>query len=387
MVTKLVTPLKVNPSDWLTNPNSISKPWLIWYRYQGKLVKLMGMNREKNYSSRIKLTLQLIKDEEQKLQTFGYNPISKTFLIQPPTLQETVTPDQKSLSFIEALNLAYKQLKVEPVTLSNIKSCIKYVALSAEKIGIASTPIDQIRRKHLKLLMNDCETERKLSARNYNAYRSYLMMLFQELDELEMLDHNPAEELKKKKEILKPRMILTPEEREKVKEHLKIHHPTFYRFVQIFFHSGSRRTELLSLRVKDVNLSKGEYQTLVKKGSQRRIVTRVIKDIAKPFWIEQLSGALPDDFVFSVDLLPGKAKIREEQITRRWKRHVKDKLNIEADLYSLKHLNTDEIAALLSLEEAAKHNGHTSTVITSKHYAIGEQRRQRERLKSLMNKF
>jgi hypothetical protein len=56
VVTRLVTPLKVNPSDWLTNPNSINSPWQVWYRYKGKLVKIMGMNREKNHSARVKLT-------------------------------------------------------------------------------------------------------------------------------------------------------------------------------------------------------------------------------------------------------------------------------------------------------------------------------------------
>lgn len=384
MVTKVVTELKVNPSDWLTNPLSISSPWNIWYRYHGKLVKLMGMNREKNHSSRVKLTIQLLKEEELKLQKYGYNPISKTYLISPPS-QENLVPNKESLSFIEALNLAYNQLKIEHATLLNVKSCLKYVKASAEKIGFTNIPIDQIRRRHLKLLMNECNSSRNLSPRNWNAYRSYLMMLFVQLDELEMVDHNPAEELKKMKQTFNPRKTLTTEEREKVKSYLKIHHPVFYRFIQIFFHSGSRRTELLSLKVKDVDLFKQEFIILVKKGNQKRFVKKVIKDIALPYWEQQLLNSKKDDYVFSIGLLPGKDKIREEQITRRWKRLVKDKLGIIADLYSLKHLNTDETAASISLATAANHNGHTSTAITKKHYAFGEEERQREKIKSLKN--
>jgi len=79
----------------------------------------------------------------------------------------------------------------------------------------------------------------------------------------------------------------------------------------------------------------------------------------------------PIDFVFGKGLCPAKESNRAEQITRRWNVYVKKKLNIEADYYSLKYLNTDETAALLDGNDAAAHNSHTSTVIMLKHYAFG----------------
>ncbi len=236
-------------------------------------------------------------------------------------------------------------------------------------------------------MMYDCSEQRNLSARNWNAYRTYLMMLFEQLDELEMVDHNPAKELKKRSETINLRLTLTQEERESVKLHLVSNYPEFYRFIQIFFHSGSRRTELLTLKVKDVNLEKEEYITLIKKGSQKRYAKKTIKNIVKPYWENQLQGANEDYYVFSKGLLPGASKIREEQVTRRWRRLVKDKLGIKADLYSLKHLNTDETSTLLDIEAAAKHNGHTSSKITKLQYAFGEEQRTRERLKQVNNAF
>jgi len=383
VVTKLVTDLKVSPSDWLTNPSSINSPWQIWYRYRGKLVKVMGMNKEKNHSSRVELTIQLIKTEQLKLQKYGYNPISKTYLIAPP--EHAANSYTDSMGFAEAINLAYSQLKVEHATQLNIKCCIKYVFISAFKVGLADVSIDQVRKGHLKIIMNECHEQRNLSPRNWNAYRTYLMMLFEQLAELDIVDHNPAKELKKKSETIKIRTTLTSAEREKVKSYLKINYPVFYRFIQIFFHSGGRRTELLSLKVKDVDLYTGEYCTLVKKGKQKRMLIRVIKNVAAPYWKEQLCNANQDDYVFSVGLLSGPHKIREEQVTRRWKVHVKDKLNISADLYSLKHLNTDETASLLNINAAAAHNGHTTTKITQRYYAQGEEQRMRERLRQLKN--
>lgn len=288
---------------------------------------------------------------------------------------------------VDSLSLAIEHLDVERATQICVKSCIKYIGESAIAIGIAHLPVNQVRKGHIKLLMNNCAEQRKLSPRSWNAYRAYLMMLFEQLDELELVDHNPVRELKKKKETFQLRQTLTNEERERVKCHLKQNHPDFYRFVQIFFHSGSRRTELLSLKVKDVDLAKGQYITLVKKGQRKKHVVRVIKNIALPFWEELLQGAKSDDYAFSEGLIPGPNKIREEQVTRRWKRLVKDKLEIIADLYSLKHLNTDETASILDINAAAAHNSHTTSQITRKVYAFGEDARLREKLKNVTNEF
>ena len=48
---------------------------------------------------------------------------------------------------------------------------------------------------------------------------------------------------------------------------------------------------------------------------------------------------------------------------------MKVPMGIKADVYSLKHLNTNETAALLGIVDAAAHNSHTSTVVTMKYYA------------------
>ena len=106
-----------------------------------------------------------------------------------------------------------------------------------------------------------------------------------------------------------------------------------------------------------------------------------------PLWIELLKGAKPEDYLFSVGLKPGSKKIIREQITRRWNVHVKKKLNITPDFYSLKHLNIDETAAALDIKDAAAMAGHTTPVITIAHYALNEKDRQHERLRKVNNSF
>ena len=55
--------------------------------------------------------------------------------------------------------------------------------------------------------------------------------------------------------------------------------------------------------------------------------------------------------------------------------------------FSGKHLNLDETATILDAEAAAKMAGHTSTVITLKHYLINEEERKMEKLRKVNNDF
>lgn len=106
-----------------------------------------------------------------------------------------------------------------------------------------------------------------------------------------------------------------------------------------------------------------------------------------PYWKEAMTNASNTDYIFSLGLKPGQMLINSNQITRRWNRHVKKKLGIACDLYSLKHLNLDQTASILSLEDAAAMASHISTAITSKHYIINEKQRQNDRLKKVKNTF
>jgi integrase len=213
------------------------------------------------------------------------------------------------------------------------------------------------------------------------------MILFSELCEMELVETNPVRDIKKKKTIKHLRTVLTDQERLLVNDFLKINHPSFHRFLHIFFHSGARISELIQLKASDIDLSRQRYKIIIQKGREYREVWKVIKNIALPFWINLLEKAKVNDYVFSVGLEPGVAQIQSYQITKRWYRLVKKKLNIEADFYSLKHLNLDETASILDINDASVMASHNSTSITSKYYALGEKQRQTERLKSITNKF
>lgn len=106
-----------------------------------------------------------------------------------------------------------------------------------------------------------------------------------------------------------------------------------------------------------------------------------------PYWVALIKDAPGDHYIFSRDLMPGEFQIRREQLTRRWNVHVKKKLGINQDLYSLKHTNLDEVAKALDLQAASSMAGHTSTIVTMKYYTSGEKGRQDDRLKRVSNEL
>ncbi|WP_018611898.1 tyrosine-type recombinase/integrase [Segetibacter koreensis] len=203
--------------------------------------------------------------------------------------------------------------------------------------------------------------------------------------ELEAIDYNPVREVSKKNGVKLLRNVLTLEERAVIDNYLREHDKAFWVFTHIFFQSGARLTELMKVRLDDVNIAKQTFKVIVIKGRSKKEVLKPIKNVALPFWIEAIKNAAPGQYIFSEGLIPGDEPIRTDQVTKRWSRHIKKKLKIKGDFYSLKHSNLDETAALLSLADASAMASHTSVNVTRKFYAVGEQERQNERLKNLDN--
>lgn len=168
---------------------------------------------------------------------------------------------------------------------------------------------------------------------------------------------------------------------------MKENYPSFWAFTILFFHSGGRIVEMLRLQIKDVDLDKQVYRTLIQKGKQQKWIERPIKDIALPLWRKAIFGGKLTDFVFSKGLVPGEHQINRDQISKRWRIHVKEKLGIVSDFYALKHLNLDETTNILSKNDAARMGGYTDTKMVENVYAVGEKDRVMQRLKKISNKF
>jgi integrase len=387
--------LKVYPQNWKTSKASIKEDWMVYYRFydpqfrqdpkykKGKLVRLKGMNGFKTLLDRQNQTVKILEAELIKLKEEGFNPITGHFM--QVALSSTI---KASSPFLQALTDVERLITSSKSTKRDLKSTLGFVALASQQLGLSGMPVCQISRKHIKLLLNQIEANQAAeSAHRYNKNRTYLMMLFKELVELEAIDTNPVREISKKQRMVPIRKLLTPAERTIIDKHLRESHYRFWLFTHIFFHSGSRLTEMMQVKGSDVDLVNQKFVVTVKKGKLFKQFFKPIKNSCLEYWREAIADCSDNEFVFSEGLIPGKSSINTDQITKRWKKHVKDKLGIDADFYSLKHLNLDETAALLDINAAAEMASHTNSKITAKHYALNEGHRQNQRLIDLPNRF
>lgn len=167
------------------------------------------------------------------------------------------------------------------------------------KLDLEQIPISQISRKHIRSVLKRISN----TSDRFNKYRSYLMVLFSELCEDEIVDVNPLRDIKKKKIIKRIREILTDEQRKEVNQYLFNNHPYFYRFLHIFFHSGCRISELMKVMEQDVDMANERFKITTQKGSEYREVWKVIKDIALPLWKQVMDESNNGDFLFAKGLV------------------------------------------------------------------------------------
>ncbi len=385
--------LNVTPKNWKSPQASIKRNWFISYRFydptqlkrwpKGKLIIIKGMNCFKKLGERRDATKGLLESELSLLKEKGYNPITNS-LVTPRRDDYEISPN---MPFLEALEAARIRMAGETTTLNDVKFILNGFKETATLLRLNLIPIGEISRRHILQVLDYRTKKNLMGPERFNKYKSYLSMLFNELIQVETIEENPMRGILKQKTVKKMRMVLNNDERKKINEFLKKNQYSFWRFMQIFFHSGARITELFKVKKEDVDLLNQRFLVTIKKKKQASQIWKPIKNIAVPFWTEIMSLAMENQYLFSDGLIPQNFSISPRQITRRWKTHVKDKLKINADFYSLKHLNLDEIADELSMKDSAKMASHISTKTTKDYYTFNEDRRQSERLKNANNHF
>jgi len=384
--------LSVFPKNWKSKNAKVLIDWYIIYRFydprfkKPKQVKVKRMNSFKALLERQVATLKALDREMIRLTIEAFNPFDKIEEGQKTVPQEALKSDDSTnseTSVLTALRLAFEGVSVSAITKKDIKFSLFQIENAVKELKLDAYSISQVSKKHVKQIL---ETASNTPDR-FNKNRSYLMILYSELSEMELVQSNIVKDIKKKKVVNRLRKVLTDEERKLVNKYLLVSYPEFHRFLHIFFHSGVRISELLRVNETDVDLINQRYKVIIQKGRIAREAWRTIKDIALPYWKEIMNECKKDQYPFSVGLKPGNVQIQPYQIGKRWYRLVKKKLGIQADFYSLKHLHTTEVVDLLNEVEAAKHNEHTSTAMVIGIYDVKRSEREHNKVKKLDNKF
>lgn len=378
----------VSPANWKSQSAKVNSIWKISYWFyddtlkQKKKIVIKGGNRLGTLKEKQDFIREMIDYERDLILVEGYNHITKSKAIVSDAEVTGAT------AILQAFDYSFSQITCE--SKSDLKSALKYIKKAIITLHYDRIKIADINLMHISKIMDKATAGKSNST--WNHYKAYMGMLYKPLLKTFAVTVNPVRELENKKETRLIRQELTREERGAVRRLLSNTLPNFWRFVNIFFHSGSRETEMIRLRKPDIDLAGRRFKVLVKKGNQSREQWRPIKDIVYSEWEFLYNKAGDQDYIFSKGLLPGPKMIREEQLTRRWRMHVKKKLGIKADLYSLKHTNLDEISgAMVSHEKGIKAAsaaaGHTAPVITMKVYTQGEEGRRHDTIRQVSNEF
>lgn len=383
------TEVWVHPKNWktLTSKKSLELNWYVECKFTDPLFIekypkgfpfRKKLNKFRTLEER-KAAIQLLLIQIPKLfEEKGWNPITKKYMLpEAKPVPGTLHP---KMNFIEALEINYPKLMVSEGIKKECRRIIAKIKNSAteQKIEI---PICEIHSGHIRDLLDPLG----LTNNEYNKYLTHLSIVLSDLVEKRMVFHNPIKDIRKKKTVKKIRETLKVDELNKIFKILKQDNYTFFRYGMIFFHSGARSSELFRVQKKDVYLDKREYRVTIKKGNSHREVIKVILPNALKYWTEIIQECTnEEDYLFTRNLQPSLIATQPYQITKRWKRLVKDKYNVTADFYALKHLFLDELDKATS-ESSMLSKGMASheTDVTEKVYLIGRNGRKNEALKNI----
>lgn len=369
--------LAIFPKNWNTKNADLSLTWFIKYRFYSpgekpKQIVIKGLAKDRTLEERRRSVRDIIADELKALKD-GYNPVLKTMPGEQP---------QDRTRFIECLKRAAESKKCGIRQKQELKSILPFVTKSIHRLAI-NLPISQISRKHIRAILDDLPNIKAWSDNQFNHYRKNLSILFEEMIEQELVESNPVKMIRKLPTSVKKKRLLTDKQCVKVDDYLKENYPDFRRFVILFFHSGSRISELMRLTRKDVDLKNQTFTLWIRKGKGPvREVEKPIHNNALPYWKQLMK--MPGNYLFSKGLRPGATPINPAQVSRRWRNHIKDKkkLGIDIDFYALKHLYLDKLSELKEMKAAQALAGHTSEK-TTMIYAVNESKRRNEQLKSV----
>jgi len=392
----------VHPKNWDKPGANFNTAWYIHYRFydpeykedpkykNGKQIILKaGINTAVTLMGKRQMVRDVLANEREKDVDMGYNPISGNYMLTVDLKNNT---SLETLPLIKALEFALEKKQSSKKNQKQIEYVLKVYKKAAQNLKFHALPLDRVKRYHHKAILDECGRLKKKAwtANNYNHYRAHISMLYTELVDWDAVEYNPFDKIAKRKTVKRKRKTLPDYQRVAIFNHLKETVPEFWLIMNIFYEAGCRGTELMTVRMEDVSLTEQYFTAVVNKGRRNAVeVQYTISDNALPYWQKAVMNAKPGQYLFAKGLQPGSIPISSDQLTRRWKRHVKNYFTMQqhgfvvtADWYSIKHMHATEMSDILGTAQAAKHNNESESMI-KKHYDTNLELRERQIRKSL----
>lgn len=384
MIKKFTTP-KVSTA----NP----KDWYVWFRYEGKPIKVReGMNYIKDLGEKKLFSQALIKARTLWLEQ-GWNPVKDPEF----KLRNVHTNDFEGMLFGEAMDYALKSKvkHLKPTSLTSYTNVFNRIMKVAEGMHHHLIPVSQYRRSNVLELLDSCRSVYSLSNHAYNKYKDLIRAMFTVLEDCEAIDRHPAQRVK---DLNVPEsnkyQSYTNEEKAAIYKHIRVHCPNLLPYVQMVYYTGMRPLELLALRIKDINLDANTI-TIAPDLSQGNSKTSKIRYIPinrnlAPILSAMNLNQFPEDYYIFGScygpegnrsgpkaskngalhpnfLKPSPRRIKRDTITKLWNKLIKQDLGLDKYLYALKHTGADDMIMAdiptTSLQHMYGHNSRFTTEI------------------------
>ena len=282
---------KLSPKD-----GDMSKPWFVFFRYtdmtsgEQKLFKFKkGFASIYSKAERIKYGHALIRSLTVELKS-GLNPLTGNMEDEKP-----VKPLVQWLNDI----MDTKRTVLKRKSVRTYDDILKYFTRWLSKNNIKNilpenfTPI--MARGYMDYLL----TERKFSGKSFNHQLGILNSFFNGLVDREIIHRNPFKGIRKMQEDTGKFFSFTPDEQLKLKEYLAEHNKRLYYACQFVYYCFIRRSELIQLKVKDINWHSMTItiQSSLSKNRRQESVTipRALEDV---LYEMELDKAHPEHYIF-----------------------------------------------------------------------------------------
>lgn len=364
----------------IVKPKDENKDWVIYFRYNGTPIrKKYGINYIKDLKKRQAEANLVCETLHLKLKK-DWNPLVPDFEEKPGDI----------LTIGEALDFSIEKKtenNVSQATLKHYALTVKWAKTAIEKLNLGKLMVSDMKRIHVKSIMAEIKKSRKWSNHAYNKNYGYFRAILGELIEWEMIEFNPASNIKSLKvQEANSNVPATDEESLKIKEHLKSKFPSFFYFNAILFHTGIRPEEILQIKIEMVNLKDSviNLPPEITKTGRYRIIP-INKFLSNDLETMRLDIHPATYFVFGTkrgdkrnrglspetDFVPAPQNLHSDTATKLWRKLVKTELGIQVNMYSEKHRGANKkILAGIDLDSLRELYGHTSKLMTEKYAKV-----------------
>lgn len=192
-------------------------------------------------------------------------------------------------------------------------------------------------------------------------------MLFSEIEELELINHNPVTKIKTKQEIrTNKHRHATADEIRIIMRRLADENPKFQFFLAIEHDTGIRPKEIFGLKISDLDMF-NQCFVIEATGNNKTGITRRVPIPNKTYELlkHHISGYSKNHYIFSQNFKPGLAQKTSDYATKTWHRIVIQGLKFNVSMYSFKGLGGEaKRKAGISFDAISAQYGHSSGNMT-----------------------